>query len=51
MQPLVPTILKGGLVSLGVLAAMFFLTYLPQVAVLAIVSGPLGEYHLGCVLR
>lgn len=29
--------------SIGVLAGMFFFTYLPQVAVLAVVTGPLGE--------
>jgi hypothetical protein len=29
--------------SLAVVVAMFILTYLPQVAVLAFVSGPLGE--------
>lgn len=43
LQPLLPTLGTALLVSVGVLVAMFFLTYLPQVAVLAFVSGPLGE--------
>jgi hypothetical protein len=29
-----------------VLVSLFFFTYLPQVAVLAFVSGPLGEFSL-----
>ncbi len=33
--------------SLGVVAAMFGLTYLPQVAVLAFISGPLGWFVVG----
>ncbi|KAK4688815.1 hypothetical protein P7C73_g1312, partial [Tremellales sp. Uapishka_1] len=41
-KPLLPTLFQGLLMSLAVVAAMFFLTYLPQVAVLAIVSGPLA---------
>lgn len=47
MQPLLPTLLKGVLMSLGVVAAMFGLTYLPQVAVLAFISGPLGWFVVG----
>ncbi len=43
LSPLLPVIIRAVLVSLGVVAAMFFFTYLPQVAVLAFVSGPLGE--------
>ncbi|WRT64949.1 uncharacterized protein IL334_001890 [Kwoniella shivajii] len=42
MGPLLPTIFKGVLLSLGVVAGLFFFTYLPQVAVLAFVSGPLA---------
>ena len=43
MQPLLPTLFKGALMSVGVVAGMFGLTYLPQVAVLALISGPLGK--------
>lgn len=39
---MLPTLFKAALAAVGVIAAMFFFTYLPQVAVLAIVSGPLG---------
>jgi hypothetical protein len=42
VKPLVPTILRGILISLAIVAGMFFFTYLPQVAVLAFISGPLG---------
>lgn len=41
--PLVPSLVQALLMSIGVLAGMFFFTYLPQVAVLAVVTGPLGE--------
>lgn len=41
-RPLIPSLIKGVLLSLGVVAGMFFFTYLPQVAVLAFVSGPLA---------
>ena len=37
--------LKGLIVSLVVVGALFVFTYLPQVAALAIVSGPLGAYN------
>lgn len=46
LQPLLPTLGTALLVSVGVLVGMFFVTYLPQVAVLAFVSGPLGESTL-----
>ncbi|WVR04485.1 hypothetical protein IAU60_001489 [Kwoniella sp. DSM 27419] len=42
IKPLTPILFKGVLLSVAVVAAMFFLTYLPQVAVLAFVSGPLS---------
>lgn len=42
MKPILPSVFKGAVVSVAILAALFFLTYLPQVAVLAFVSGPLG---------
>ena len=42
LQPLLPTLAKGVAMSVGVVAGMFGLTYLPQVAVLAFISGPLG---------
>jgi hypothetical protein len=44
MKPLFPVILRAVLTSVGVLGAMFIFTYLPQVAVLAFVTGPLGEF-------
>jgi hypothetical protein len=43
MKPLFPVILRAVLTSVGVLGAMFIFTYVPQVAVLAFVTGPLGE--------
>lgn len=42
MKPLFPVILRAVLTSVGVLGAMFIFTYLPQVAVLAFVTGPLA---------
>lgn len=42
LQPMIPTLLKAAAAAVGVIIAMFFFTYLPQVAVLAIVTGPLG---------
>ncbi|KAL7422478.1 hypothetical protein Q5752_003126 [Cryptotrichosporon argae] len=42
LRPLVPVIFKGVVLSLGVLAFLFAFTYLPQVAVLAFISGPLA---------
>ncbi|WWC67754.1 uncharacterized protein I206_101666 [Kwoniella pini CBS 10737] len=42
IKPLIPTLVKGVLVSLGVVVALFTFAYLPQVAVLAFVSGPLA---------
>jgi hypothetical protein len=39
--------LKGIVLSLGVVAALFFFLYLPHVAVLAFISGPLGEWQHG----
>ncbi|KAJ9113952.1 hypothetical protein QFC19_000148 [Naganishia cerealis] len=42
LQPMIPTLLKAALTAVGVIAAMFFFTYLPQVAVLALVTGPLA---------
>ena len=39
---MLPTLFKAALAAVGVIAGMFFFAYLPQVAVLAIVSGPLG---------
>lgn len=42
LSPLLPTIAKGIVMSIGVVAGMFGLTYLPQVAVLAFISGPLA---------
>ncbi|KAK1922928.1 hypothetical protein DB88DRAFT_493169 [Papiliotrema laurentii] len=42
MKPILPSVFKGAVVSVAILAALFFLTYLPQVAVLAFVSGPLA---------
>jgi len=46
MKPLFPVILRAVLTSVGVLGAMFIFTYLPQVAVLAFVTGPLGEFWM-----
>ena len=46
LSPLLPTIAKGIVMSIGVVAGMFGLTYLPQVAVLAFISGPLGEHYV-----
>jgi hypothetical protein len=43
VKPLLPTIFRGIIISIGIVAAMFFFTYLPQVAVLAFISGPLGK--------
>jgi hypothetical protein len=45
LQPLLPTLFKGVLASLAIVIAMFVLTYLPQVAVLAFISGPLGMFQ------
>ncbi len=42
LQPLLPVLFKGVVMSLAVVAGFFALTYLPQVAVLAFISGPLG---------
>ncbi|WVQ84119.1 hypothetical protein IAT38_006264 [Cryptococcus sp. DSM 104549] len=42
IKPLLPTLFKGILMSAGVVVALFAFTYLPQVAVLAFVSGPLA---------
>jgi hypothetical protein len=42
IQPLIPSLIKGVILSLVVVLAMFFFTYLPQVAVLAFVTGPLA---------
>ncbi|EIW65465.1 hypothetical protein TREMEDRAFT_70543 [Tremella mesenterica DSM 1558] len=42
IRPLIPTLFKGVLVSLAVIVALFTLTYLPQVAFLALFSGPLA---------
>ncbi|KAI5452241.1 hypothetical protein NCC49_000806 [Naganishia albida] len=42
LQPMIPTLLKAAAAAVGVIIAMFFFTYLPQVAVLAIVTGPLA---------
>jgi hypothetical protein len=39
---MIPTLLKAAAAAVGVIIAMFFFTYLPQVAVLAFVTGPLG---------
>lgn len=39
---MLPVAFKGILVSLGVVVALFAFTYLPHVAVLAFVSGPLA---------
>ena len=41
-KPVLPVLLKGVVLSLGIVAAMFFFLYLPHVAVLAFISGPLG---------
>ena len=43
IKPVLPVFFKGILLSLGVVAALFFFLYLPHVAVLAFISGPLGE--------
>ena len=43
MKPIIPALFRGTLMALAVVAALFFFTYLPQVAVLAFVSGPLGD--------
>ncbi|KJE04290.1 hypothetical protein I311_01771 [Cryptococcus gattii NT-10] len=40
--PLLPVIIKGILMSAGVVTALFAFAYLPQVAVLAVISGPLA---------
>jgi len=42
IKPLLPSLVKGVVVSAGIVVAMFFFTYLPQVAVLAFVTGPLA---------
>jgi hypothetical protein len=42
-RPLLPALFKGVFVSLAVVAGFFTFTYLPQVAMLAFVSGPLGK--------
>ncbi|GHJ86363.1 hypothetical protein NliqN6_2765 [Naganishia liquefaciens] len=42
LQPMLPTLFKAALAAVGVIAGMFFFAYLPQVAVLAIISGPLA---------
>ncbi|WVN87230.1 uncharacterized protein L203_102407 [Cryptococcus depauperatus CBS 7841] len=42
IKPLVPALGKGILLSVATVAALFMFTYLPQVAVLSIVSGPLA---------
>lgn len=44
IRPLLPIIFKGILMSAGVIAALFAFAYLPQVAILAVISGPLGKY-------
>jgi hypothetical protein len=44
IQPVLPTLIKGTAVSFGIVVALFIFTYLPQVAVLAFVSGPLGKH-------
>ena len=43
IKPLVPVVLRAIMTSIGVLAVMFTFGYLPTVAVLAVVSGPLGK--------
>jgi hypothetical protein len=40
---LAPSLLKGIIISLAIVAGLFAIAYLPQVAILAFVSGPLGE--------
>ncbi|OWZ45806.1 hypothetical protein C356_03065 [Cryptococcus neoformans c45] len=42
IRPLLPVIFKGVLMSAGVIAVLFTFAYLPQVAVLAVISGPLA---------
>ncbi|WWC87068.1 uncharacterized protein L201_001954 [Kwoniella dendrophila CBS 6074] len=42
IKPLLPTLFKGVLISIGVVVGAFSFAYLPQVAVLAFVSGPLA---------
>ncbi|KAJ9101711.1 hypothetical protein QFC21_003049 [Naganishia friedmannii] len=42
LQPMIPTLLKAAAAAVAVLIGMFFFTYLPQVAVLAFVTGPLA---------
>nr|ODN90300.1 hypothetical protein L204_05904 [Cryptococcus depauperatus CBS 7855] len=42
IKPLVPALGKGILLSVATVAVLFMFTYLPQVAVLSIVSGPLA---------
>ncbi|WVF69993.1 hypothetical protein IAT40_004778 [Kwoniella sp. CBS 6097] len=42
IRPLTPILFKGILFSVAIVAGLFFFTYLPQVAVLAFVSGPLA---------
>lgn len=39
-----PLILRALLISAGVVVACFFFLYLPQVAWLALFTGPLGRY-------
>ena len=43
ITPLLPALFKGIILSFATIAALFTFTYLPQVAILAFVSGPLGE--------
>lgn len=43
IKPLAPSLLKGIIISLAIVAGLFAIAYLPQVAILAFVSGPLGE--------
>lgn len=42
--PVLPLLLRALLISAGVVAACFFLLYLPQVAWLALFTGPLGMF-------
>ncbi|RSH83887.1 hypothetical protein EHS25_005502 [Saitozyma podzolica] len=42
VRPILPALFKGVVLSIAVLVALFFFAYLPQVAVLAFVSGPLA---------
>ena len=43
IKPVLPVFFKGILLSLAVVAVLFFFLYLPHVAVLAFISGPLGK--------